>query len=73
MDLMGYECVVNKDSLERVADILARAKDGRRRRGSVAKLLSKIPAEAIFWLSIRDDKNCDIEYQGNLQGASKWS
>ncbi|MEC7986710.1 MAG: transglycosylase domain-containing protein, partial [Myxococcota bacterium] len=70
LDVQGYPCAVNADSLMRTATILARAEKGRFRKGSVNKLLAEFSVGDVLYVSIAERGNCDIELQTDLQGAT---
>ena len=69
LDLGGHSCEVDKTGLQRMADIIARAKNGRRLRGKVDTIQSALSEGDVVIASVRDEGLCDLELRVALNGA----
>lgn len=73
LDLGGTACVVDKDGVKRMADLLARAASGDPNRASNAEgrsaLLASLSVGDVVLASVREAGACDLEFQPQLQGA----
>jgi membrane peptidoglycan carboxypeptidase len=77
VDLGGFECALDKTSLDRAARVLAQSKSGERwaRAGKAERdaLTAMLQKGKVVWVSIRSAKGgeaiCDLEHRPSLQGA----
>ena len=69
LDVGGQTCTLDSSSLKRMANVLAKARDGRRRTGKMDDVLSQIKVGNSLQVSHRGDGICDGELSPDLQGA----
>lgn len=73
LDLGGHTCIVDKDGIQRVADILkqAEAKNAYVSASSAQRKAVRdgLTDGAVVWASVRRDGVCDLERRPELQGA----
>lgn len=73
LDLGGPTCIVDKQGLKRVADILRRAEAKNAYVSATTAQQNAVrdglPDGAVVWASVRSDGVCDLERRPELQGA----